>query len=125
MDILILLIVGVCIGGINIIAGGGSLISLPLLIFLGVPPTIANATNRVGIAMQNVFAVYGFHQKGVNLIRFSLPLATTGILGAIIGARMAVEIPDYLFKTILAVVMVIVVGFMLFGPTQKTFYGEE
>jgi uncharacterized protein len=125
LDLFLLFIVGICVGCINIIAGGGSLITLPLLIFVGVPPVIANATNRVGILMQNVFAVYGFHQKGVNLIRFSSPLAVTGIVGAIIGARFAVDIPDHLFKSILAVVMLLIVGVMIIDPSKKMLEGAE
>ncbi|RAP34230.1 integrase [Candidatus Marinamargulisbacteria bacterium SCGC AAA071-K20] len=125
MDFLILFVTGVFVSLINVVAGGASLISLPVLIFLGVPPLIANATNRVGIVSQNIFSVYGFHQKGINLIRFSLPLAGCGIVGAVIGARVAVDIPDHLFKSILGVVMVMIVVVMIYDPIDKIKQGDE
>ena len=46
----LLIIVGMLAGVINTLAGGGSLLTLPVLIFMGLPPNVANATNRIGIA---------------------------------------------------------------------------
>jgi hypothetical protein len=51
--------VGFVVGFINTIAGGASLISLPFLIFLGLPPAVANGTNRVAIVVQTAMGVMG------------------------------------------------------------------
>ena len=51
--------VGVVAGVINTLAGGGSLITLPVLIFPGLPTTVANGTNRLAITVQSVLAVTG------------------------------------------------------------------
>jgi uncharacterized membrane protein YfcA len=114
MDILKqLLIIGVgfIAGFLNTVAGGGSLISLPVLIFLGLPGSVANATNRVAIMAQNVFAVSGFNSKGIKLpMPYSLFLALASLAGGFIGARLAVDIRDGLFNRILAVIMVFVVS---------------
>ena len=59
-EALLVLGTGLIAGSINTVAGGGSLLSLPILIFLGLPPAVANATNRVAIFSQNAFAVLGF-----------------------------------------------------------------
>ena len=67
-------------------AGGGSLLTLPMLIFFGLPPHIANGTNRIAIIIQNIFAVKGFQSKGVNTYPFSIYLAIPATIGAIIGA---------------------------------------
>ena len=48
---------GIAAGFINTVAGGGSLLTLPLLIFMGLPAAEANASNRVAIIIQNIFAV--------------------------------------------------------------------
>ena len=56
-EVLLVLGTGLIAGAINTLAGGGSLLSLPMLIFLGLPPAVANATNRIAIFSQNVFAV--------------------------------------------------------------------
>ena len=53
--IIILFICGLISGVINTLAGGGSLITLPIMIFLGIPPTTANGTNRVQLIFQNIF----------------------------------------------------------------------
>ena len=62
-DFIILLICGIISGFINTVAGGGSFLTLPILIFMDLPVSIANGTNRVQIVMQNIFAVSGFKSK--------------------------------------------------------------
>ena len=62
---LLLFLVGLIAGALNVIAGGGSLLSLPVMIFLGLPPTVAHGTNRVAILLQNVGASWSFHRRGL------------------------------------------------------------
>ena len=62
---LLLFVTGFVAGTINVIAGGGSFLTLPLLIFLGLPAGVANGTNRVGILVESVGAVWGFHRYRV------------------------------------------------------------
>ena len=68
----VVFIVGVVAGVINTLAGGGSLITMPVLIFLGLPATVANGTNRLAITVQSVLAVAGFKRKGVSDFTSSL-----------------------------------------------------
>jgi len=118
LEALLILGVGLLAGAINTLAGGGSLLSLPILIFLGLPPAVANATNRVAIFSQNIFAVAGFKSKGVSEFRYSFILGFSALTGAIIGAMIAVDIEGDLFNKILAIVMVIVVFFTISGKTK-------
>ena len=113
-DLVLLVIIGFIAGGINIVAGGGSLLTLPMLIFLGLPPNVANGTNRIAIIIQNIFAVSGFKSKGVSAFPYSIYLAISASIGAIIGALIAVDIKGDLFNKILAVIMVIIVIYMVF-----------
>ncbi len=115
-EFVLLIGAGLFAGFINTIAGGGSLISLPLLIFMGLPSVDANASNRVAIFLQNIFAVQGFRSKGVFLFPFSLWLGISASLGAIVGAMIAVDISGALFNRILAVVMLIVMGLTILKP---------
>lgn len=116
----IIIIVGFISGFLNTVAGGGSLISMPVLIFLGLPGTMANATNRVAILSQNIFAVGGFHSKGIKLpFPYALYLCVASLVGGLIGAKLAVNIPDDIFNRILAVVMVIVVLATVRENTRK------
>lgn len=120
LEALLILGVGLLAGAINTLAGGGSLLSLPILIFLGLPPAVANATNRVAIFSQNIFAVAGFKSKGVSEFKYSFILGFSALAGAIIGAMIAVDIEGDLFNKILAIVMVIVVFFTIAGKTKPT-----
>ena len=61
----LLFITGIATGFLNVMAGGGSLLSVPVMIFLGVPGTVANATNRIAILPQNIAAIAAFARKGV------------------------------------------------------------
>uniref|UniRef100_UPI0040473ED5 sulfite exporter TauE/SafE family protein n=2 Tax=Roseivirga sp. TaxID=1964215 RepID=UPI0040473ED5 len=118
-NILILLVVGLVAGCLNTLAGGGSLLSLPVLIFLGLPPNVANATNRVAIVLQNIFAVRGFKSKGVSVYPFNLWLGISAFCGAIVGAFLAVDIDKEVFNRILAVVIVAVVVYMGINPLKN------
>ncbi len=111
---LIILATGLIAGFFNTVAGGGSLLSLPILIFLGLPPSVANATNRVAIFSQNIFAVAGFKSKGIGEFKYSLILGGSALLGAIIGAKIAIEIRGELFNKILAVIMIMIVLLTIF-----------
>lgn len=97
---------GIFAGFINVVAGGGSLITLPLMIFLGLPPVVANGTNRIGIIAQNIVAVSNFSRKGVFIYPFSLYAGGIAIAGSIIGSLLALEMDDQLFNRILSIVMV-------------------
>ncbi|MFQ6112467.1 MAG: sulfite exporter TauE/SafE family protein [bacterium] len=117
--LLLLALLGIFAGFLNITAGGGSLLTLPFLIFLGLPAAVANGTNRIAILIQNIFATARFHQfkvipKGTTLIAVVPALA-----GSIIGANLAVDISDALFERILAVIMILVLAIMLFSPGRK------
>ncbi len=119
-------IVGMFTGFLNTVAGGGSLISMPLLIFMGLPGTVANGTNRVAILTQNIFAVGGFHSKGVQLpFPYVYYLSGVSLAGGLVGAWLATDISDVLFNKILAVVMILVVMSLLFSHSGKKNDGVE
>jgi len=114
----VVFIVGIIAGFINTLAGGGSLLTLPILIFLGLPTAVANGTNRLAIITQCLFAVTGFKRKGVSNFKLSLLLSVPALFGAIIGAQFAVDISDILFKRILAIITLLVLGLILWNPRR-------
>lgn len=124
-NILLLLVVGVVAGSINVLAGGGSLITLPVMIFMGLPPAVANASNRLGIIAQNIFAVAGFQSKGVNAFPYSIYLAASAFVGAIIGAKISVDLNEELFNRVIAIIMIAVVLLIVFNPTKKVETQQE
>lgn len=113
---ILLVVVGFAVGFINTVAGGGSLISLPVLIFLGLPPSVANGTNRVAVVIQNIMGTAGFKSKGVSTYPFNIYLGISALFGAILGAYIAVDIKGETFNRILAIIMIVVVLIILFKP---------
>lgn len=114
-QLLLLAAAGLTAGFMNVMAGGGSLLTMPALIFLGLPPAAANGTNRVAILLQNVSAVGSFRQRGFSDFKRSLGLAACTVPGAVVGAVAAVEVDPVLFKRILAGVMVVALVLILRG----------
>src|SRR5690625_946880 len=102
-----LLLLGVLVGFINLVSAGGSLITLPTLIFLGLPPTVANGTNRIGILIQNFLGMYQFYKKGLINWKLNFILAIPAVIGSIIGAQYAIELSDDAFNNVLAIVMIV------------------
>lgn len=116
-----LLFVAGCVAGtLNVLAGGGSFLTLPTLIFLGLPPGIANATNRVAIFLQNVGAVWGFKRFGVLDVRALLWAALPATLGAIPGTWLAMTISDQAFQKVLALLMLAATVWTLWSERRKS-----
>ena len=125
LQYVLLLVTGVVAGTLNVIAGGGSFLTLPALIFLGLPPTVANCTNRVAIFCQNVGAVWGFQRHGVVEWKYLLWAALPATFGAGIGSWAAVTMSDVAFKNILAFLMIGVTLWTLWDPLKKKKSDEE
>lgn len=106
-------------GVLNVLAGGGSFLTLPILIFMGLPPTIANGTNRVGILAQSMGAVWGFHRHGLIDWRWAAWAGVPAAAGAALGTWAAIEIGDEAFRRALAFLMVGITLVTLLGPTPE------
>ena len=96
-----LLAAGIFAGFVNVTAGGGSLITLPLLILAGMPPVVANGTNRIAVLIQNIAASGNFRRHGRRDIRQGIFLGLAAVPGALAGALTAVNLSDAAFKWIL------------------------
>ena len=115
----ILISVGFVVGFINTVAGGASLLSLPMFIFMGLPPAVANGTNRVAILAQTAVGAAGFKSKGVGNFPFNLYLGLSAMIGAVLGAQISVDIKGETFNKVLVVIMFVVIGLMVLKPKAK------
>ncbi|GAB1350231.1 sulfite exporter TauE/SafE family protein [Ignavibacteriales bacterium] len=113
----LLLVTGFFTGILNIMAGGGSILTLPALIYIGLDPNLANGTNRIFILMQNLTAVVAFSNENMSYFKESFRLALFTIPGAVIGALAAVRIEGDVFVKILGVVT-IVLSLLMFIPVK-------
>ena len=115
---------GLIAGTLNSIAGGGSLLTLPLLIFVGLPPTVANATNRIAIFVGGIGATHSFRRRGLiphTWLKLALPPA---LLGVLLGTGGAVRIGDVAFERILILILVIAAAGMLWRPVEPPEQGD-
>jgi uncharacterized membrane protein YfcA len=117
-EIFILVIAGILVGFINTLAGGGSIISLSVLMLLGLPANVANGTNRIGILMQNIAAVGSFKQQKVLDWKKGKWLAIPAVAGSVVGAWIAVDINEKAIEYSIAVIMLLMVTLMLWKPER-------
>lgn len=114
---------GFLAGFINTLAGSGSLVTLPLLIFLGLPANVANGTNRVAILLQNVIGVATFRQQQVLDARGAVLLGLPAVLGSVFGAQIAVNLDEQAMRTTIGVIMLLMLTVIIVRP-QRWLEGE-
>lgn len=105
--------IGVAAGWLNVLAGGGSMLSVPAMVLLGLPGPVANGTNRIAIVAQNLVAVTAFLRRGYAEWRLSATLALAALPGALAGAWVGVRLEGPWFNRVLAAVLLIVMALMV------------
>ncbi len=115
-DAILLVVAGIAAGVINTLAGSGSLITLPLLMFMGLPPAVANGTNRIGVIVQNLVATRNFiHQKELTpQTEWKLIIPT--LLGSLIGALIAIEIKEDVLNYFIGGLLIVMFFVILIKP---------
>lgn len=110
-----LFVAGVLGGALNAVAGGGSFIAFPALMFSGVPPISANATNAVALWV-GVTASSGAYRKHLDISRrVMVPLAITSVIGGIAGAFLLLRTPAHTFLRVLPWLMLGATLLFVFG----------
>lgn len=117
-NILILFCIGLVAGWINVMAGGGSLLTVPAMLFMGVPGPVANGTNRIAILVQNIVAVTAFCKNGYSDFRLSASLALFAAVGGFAGAMVGVQLHGVWFNRVVAAIMIAVMALMVFKPAS-------
>ena len=124
-QIIVLTLVGIMAGWLNVMAGGGSLLTVPIMLFMGIPAPVANGTNRIAILAQNIAAVTTFRKRGFSDFKLSLSLAATAAVGALAGASVGVHLDGEWFDRVLALVMIAVMILMATGRDKVKPVGGE
>jgi len=110
---------GFVAGVINTMAGGGSLLTVPLLVMLGLPGTIANGTNRIGVLVQSVVGAWRFAAEGVPGWRAALPTLAPLVAGSLVGALAVSRLADEDFERAFGLVMLILLVPALRPPSTR------
>ena len=114
----ILVAAGFACGFINILAGSGSLITLPVLIFIGLPVNVANGTNRVAILFQNIVGVSRFQKSGLLDLKTGLMLALPAVAGGVVGAQIAVNLDEQTMRLTIGGLMIVMLATLLIRPKR-------
>ena len=125
LELGLLLVTGIATGFLNVMAGGGSMLSVPIMIFLGVPSTVANATNRIAILPQNIAAVLAFARKGFRNFKLSLSLGLCTLPGALVGSYIATQISNDDFNVLLAIIMIVILIVMSLPDSHPKAKSDE
>jgi len=116
--------VGLVAGTINTLAGGGTLLTLPVLVYFGLPATVANGTNRVGVLLQNCFATWSFRREGFDAMAAALPIVLPAVVGSICGATVASRLSAEIYERVFGVAMLAVLVPILRGSRPKAAAAE-
>ncbi|MDR2972379.1 MAG: sulfite exporter TauE/SafE family protein [Bacteroidales bacterium] len=117
-SIIILICSGIIVGFINTLAGGGTVISMSVFMYFGLPPLVANGTNRVAIVFQNLTAVSYFQKNKFIDWQKVLHLGIPIVLGSLTGAGIAGYISNQWFQYIFAAAVILFGISMLLNPNR-------
>ncbi len=115
----VLILVGFIAGFVNTISGSGSLLTLPILMFLGLPAGVANGTNRVGVLVQNLVGTLYYRKKKLLDYREGHQLILPAAIGGLVGAVLAVNTSDQLMEKVIGVVLLVMFLIYVLRPERQ------
>lgn len=121
----LLFAVGVAVAFVNSVSGGGSTLSLPVLIFLGLPAATANGTNRLGILLGSLSSLFAFRSQGIFLPRLAFKVGWPAAIGSLAGSLIAVRVSDRIFNPILAGIILFVAVMTIKGHKPNPSLGQD
>ncbi|MDA0874887.1 MAG: sulfite exporter TauE/SafE family protein [Bacteroidetes bacterium] len=116
---LLFLVAGIGTGIINTLAGSGSLITLPIFVFVcGLPAPVANGTNRIGVLLQSSVGLATYRRRGALDLSGSTPMLVAITLGAVAGTLVAVDLNEEVMNTVLGALMIFMLLVLLLNPAR-------
>lgn len=119
-EAVLLLLGGAFAGAVNAMAGGGSMLTVPLLVLAGVPGVAANGSNRVGILISNVSSFLSYREEGVRVTRNLVPIIAPALVGSLVGAYGISRLTDEAFETVFGLIMIPLILLTIFKPKVDT-----
>jgi uncharacterized protein len=115
-EALAIIVAGIGAGAINTIVGSGSLISYPVMVFLGLPPVAANITNTVGLVPGSITGAWAYRRELRNVRPVLVQVGAASVVGAVIGALLLTVLPDQLFQLVVPVLIAGAALLVFFQP---------
>jgi hypothetical protein len=116
IDFIVVFSAGAAASSFGTLVGGGGLITVPTLLFLGLPPQNAIATNRLGMMGLLFAGWYKFHKKGYVDYRIGMLIGIPTLLGAILGANLILQISEPILKRTVAMLTIVVLVIVMTKP---------
>jgi uncharacterized protein len=113
---LLILAAGIGAGTINTVVGSGTLITFPVLLFLGYPPVVANVSNTIGLVAGGVTAVHGYREELRGSARTLRRLVPASLVGGVLGAVLLLVLPAAAFQAIVPVLIGLGLVLVVVGP---------
>ncbi|TAH20100.1 MAG: sulfite exporter TauE/SafE family protein [Cytophagales bacterium] len=115
---LLAILTGALAGFINTLTGSGSLVTLAMLMFAGLPANYANATNRLGVLTQSTVAVATFYRNGKLNYKSSAWFVVPSVIGAVVGTQLAVNVSAEFIDNAIGAIMVVMLFVILVKPER-------
>lgn len=109
---------GLFAGFVNTLAGSGSLITLPLLMFLGLPANIANGTNRIGVFVQGFVSSLSFKKQKLYTAKGTMWMIVPSLAGSLLGSLIAVNINERIMELMIGGLLFFMFFIILYKPEQ-------
>ncbi len=113
---ILLFLLCLAVGAFSTYTGGGSLITIPALMLLGLPPHIAVATNRLGVMGIMIGSWYKFHRMKMMSYKVALPLSVAILIGSLIGASLLIQVDEAFLKTFVSIVTLALLALLIIKP---------
>ncbi len=111
-------------GALNSVAGGGSFIAFPALVFSGVPPIVANATNSASLWVGAVASARGYRREIAEHRHILLRVAAVSIVGGVLGALFLLRTPAHVFSALIPYLLLLATGVFILSPYLTTPHSE-
>lgn len=108
-------LIGILAGFIDSTIGSGGLISIPLLIFLGLSPQTAIATDRLGSIGQTIGALFSFIRSKKIVWKYIVPYSVLALIGSFIGTNILLKIDTQNMQKIIGILLLLVLPLILFN----------
>ena len=119
-DILLISLSGLAAGFLNAVSGGGAVLTVPALILIGLPPGVANGTNRLAVVLQSLTALAAYKKLNQTDTGLAITLMIPAMLGSVCGALVSVRLDDAVFQTLLAITMMVLFIPVVFEPVLNS-----
>ena len=115
-QLIVIFFAGMVGGAFGTLVGGSSLVTIPVLLLMGLPPHTAIGTDRMGVTGIGLAGLYSFHRKGMMRYRLAFIVGIPCLLGGFIGASLALQISPALLKKFVVVLTIILLIIVAANP---------